>query len=201
MPKKILRGLVQKHVNGEGMVDTMTFNFLKNIFEFLRDVSGSASKLINYNKERKQKKQEELQAWYDKVVGLKESLYKISPISISFEDGVISAVKAYEELQLLIDKYIAEKQGSFSGIKSASEFLNQCGASLKYLHCIYKGKESFETEKFREFYADVYCDFDSMLCWEIGFYNSEVEDDVCPFECHDNSNWFITLQELTGSVA
>lgn len=179
----------------------MTFNSLKNIFEFLKNISGSASKLINYNKERKQKKQKEIQAWYDKVISMKESLYKISPISISFEEGVISAVKAYEELQLLIDKYIAEKQGSLSGIKSASEFLNQCGTSLKYLHCIYKGKESFEAEKFREFYADVYCDFDSMLCWEIGFSNSKVENDVCPFEYHDQSNWFISLQELTGSVA
>ena len=180
---------------------TFNFDFLKNIVELLKNVSDPASRLINCGKDRKQKKREEAQEWYNKVVCMKEELYKISPISVSFGDDALSAVKAYENLQLPIDKYIAAKQGTFNGIQSASNFLNQCKPSLKYLHCIYKGKETFNIERFKEFYADVYCDFDSMLSWEIGLYKSEVEDDVCPFEYHIQSSWFIVVQELTGSVA
>ena len=171
------------------------FDFLKNIFTFF---SGVTSKLVVFKEERKQRKQKDIQKWCSEVVCMKEELFRISPISIFFTDDIACSVKAYEQLQLLIDKYIAAKQGTSAGIKSASGFLNQCSTSLEYLHCIYKGKEIYNLERFREFYADVYCDFNRMLSWEISFYSSDKADDACPFEPHDHSSWFITMQNLTG---
>lgn len=53
---------------------TFNFDFLKNIVELLKNVSDPASRLINCGKDRKQKKREEAQEWYNKVVCMKEEL-------------------------------------------------------------------------------------------------------------------------------
>lgn len=134
---------------------------------------------------------EGLQARRQELSRIQTELHKIFPFAVSLGDDAKSSIEAYNTLYLLIDAYIAMQQGTFGGIKSASNFINQCRKSLEYMQCIHKGKIPFHAETFREFYADVFCDFEMELAREIG-----IIDSPCTFECHEQSGWYCALQTL-----
>ena len=170
--------------------------------------------LTDYKRKRTQKKEEQTKEWTNKLLELNNRLHGISPLKIPFETAVAHVViSQYESLQLVVNEYIALSQGSFSGIKSASECHNWFRDAFQYLNQIYKGNIAYNSTEFEGFYKDIFGDIYYVINYEIYHLGGEKLQSDSGSDCnldqlekytfgdHSQSAWFITLHKLAGSTA